>query len=49
MDNRHTGPPTFINLPIDTVILCNLNRMDQLGEEEFKCGAYEPKDSDGED
>ena len=25
-------------------ILCNLNRMDQQGEDEFKCGAYEPKD-----
>ena len=24
-------------------ILCTLNRMDQLGEPEFKCGAYEPK------
>ena len=24
-------------------ILCNLNRMDQQGEEEFQCGAYEPK------
>jgi hypothetical protein len=22
-------------------ILCNLNRMDQLGDEEFKCFAYE--------
>ena len=24
-------------------ILCTLNRMDQLGESEFKCYAYEPK------
>lgn len=24
-------------------ILCNLNRMDQLGEDEFNCGAYEEK------
>ncbi len=22
-------------------LLCDLNRMDQLGEENFKCGAYE--------
>lgn len=27
-------------------ILCTLNRMDQQGEEEFQCGAYEPKDID---
>ena len=27
-------------------ILCNLNRMDQQGEEEFKCYAYEPKEED---
>lgn len=26
-------------------ILCTLNRMDQQGELEFKCYAYEPKDS----
>ena len=25
-------------------ILCTLNRMDQLDEPEFKCGAYEPKE-----
>ena len=24
-------------------ILCNLTRADQQGEDEFKCGAYEPK------
>ncbi len=24
-------------------ILCTLNRMDQLGNDEFVCGAYEPK------
>jgi len=24
-------------------ILCNLNRLDQQGETDFKCGAYEPK------
>lgn len=24
-------------------ILCILNRMDQMGEEEFECGAYEKK------
>ena len=24
-------------------ILCNLNRMDQQGEDEFICGAYEQK------
>ena len=23
-------------------ILCNLNRLDQLGEKEFKCFAYDP-------
>jgi hypothetical protein len=27
----------------DEEILCNLNRMDQRGEEEFKCEAYESK------
>ena len=27
-------------------ILCNLNRMDQLGNDEFICGAYEPKEED---
>ena len=25
-------------------ILCDLNRADQKGEDEFICGAYEPKD-----
>ena len=25
-------------------ILCDLNRMDQQGNDEFICGAYEPKD-----
>ena len=30
-------------------ILCSLNRMDQQGEEEFKCYAYEPKNLDDED
>ena len=25
-------------------ILCNLNRMDQQGEDEFICGAYESKE-----
>jgi hypothetical protein len=25
-------------------MLCILNRMDQMGDEEFKCYAYEPKD-----
>ena len=24
-------------------ILCNLNRLDQEGEADFQCGAYEPK------
>jgi hypothetical protein len=24
-------------------ILCNLNRLDQQGEADFQCGAYEPK------
>ncbi|GBD88729.1 hypothetical protein BMS3Abin03_02670 [bacterium BMS3Abin03] len=24
-------------------ILCNLNRLDQRDEDEFKCGAFEPK------
>ena len=28
-------------------ILCNLNRADQQGKEEFMCGAYEPKDPNG--
>ena len=27
-------------------ILCNLNRMEQLGNDEFICGAYEPKEED---
>ena len=27
----------------DEEILCNLNRMGQLGENEFICGAYESK------
>ena len=27
-------------------VLCTLNRMDQQGEEEFKCYAYEPKDEE---
>ncbi len=26
-------------------ILCILNRMDQMGEPDFKCYAYEPKDT----
>ncbi len=26
-------------------ILCTLNRLDQQGEDEFLCGAYEPKQS----
>lgn len=25
-------------------ILCNLNRLDQQDEPEFKCGAYQPKE-----
>ena len=25
-------------------MLCNLNRLDQQGEADFKCGAYEPKE-----
>ena len=33
-------------LPGEEDILCTLNRMDQMGEEEFKCYAYEPKDED---
>ena len=24
-------------------MLCNLNRLDQQGEGDFRCGAYEPK------
>ena len=32
----------------DEEILCNLNRMDQQGEEEFQCGAYETKDPEEE-
>jgi len=27
----------------DEEALCNLNRLDQQGEADFKCGAYEPK------
>jgi hypothetical protein len=27
-------------------ILCNLNRMDQLGNDEFICGAYVQKDDE---
>ena len=30
----------------DEEILCNLNRMDQQGNAEFKCGAYEPKEEE---
>ena len=30
----------------DEEILCNLNRMDQQGNDEFICGAYEPKKED---
>ena len=30
-------------------ILCDLNRMDQQGEEEFQCGVYETKDPNSED
>ena len=26
-------------------MLCNLNRLDQQGEDEFKCDAYEPKNA----
>ena len=33
----------------DQDILCSLNRMDQQGEEEFKCFAYEPKNPDDEE
>ena len=29
----------------DEEILCNLNRMDQQGEDEFICGAYESIDN----
>ncbi|MHC4950042.1 MAG: hypothetical protein ACYTEU_03515 [Planctomycetota bacterium] len=29
-------------------ILCDLNRMDQHGEDEFICVAYEPKDEESE-
>ena len=25
------------------LVLCNLNRLDQVGEDEFKCGSFEPK------
>ena len=28
----------------DEEILCNLNRMDQQGKDEFICGAYESKE-----
>lgn len=31
-------------LPGEEEILCTLNRMDQVGEEEFGCEAYEPKE-----
>ncbi len=27
----------------DEEVVCNLNRLDQQGEPEFKCFAYEPK------
>jgi hypothetical protein len=30
-------------------ILCDLNRMDQIGEKEFHCWAYEPKDPHNKD
>ena len=30
-------------LPGEEEVLCNLNRMDQQGEDDFQCGAYEPK------
>ena len=26
-------------------LLCNLNRLDQRDEREFKCGAYEPNEN----
>ena len=32
--------------PGEEEILCALNRFDQQGEEDFKCGAYVPKDED---
>ncbi|MBN1618893.1 hypothetical protein JW887_06170 [Candidatus Dojkabacteria bacterium] len=36
-------------LPGEEDILCSLNRMDQMGEEEFKCYTYEAKNPDEED
>ncbi|MHC4290938.1 MAG: hypothetical protein ACYSTR_01820 [Planctomycetota bacterium] len=41
-------PPLCISCKKDGLsneeILCSLNRMDQRGEDEFKCYAYEPKE-----
>ena len=31
-------------LPGEEDVLCTLNRMDQMGDDEFKCYAYEEKD-----
>lgn len=36
-------------LPGKEDILCILNRMDQMGEEDFKCYTYEPKTVNHED
>ena len=41
-------PPLCISCKKDGLsneeILCSLSRMDQQGEDEFKCYAYEPKE-----
>lgn len=31
-------------LPGEEDMLCTLNRMDQMGDEEFQCGVYEAKE-----
>lgn len=35
-----------VGLSGEEEILCNLNRMDHLGNDEFVCGAYEPVEED---
>ena len=36
-------PSSFIGLSGEEEVLCNLNRMDQQGEDAFICEAYERK------
>jgi hypothetical protein len=45
--NLVSKPPLCISCVKDgdpnEEMLCNLNRLDQQGEGDFRCGAYEPK------